>query len=92
MKSTHEQELIDLVQRIESRAVSVALDKVLSQLNREADIIENLLYSDEARSIWNHSRGKMFNRIYELRDKLHVKQRTLYEIAGTIYEIQSRYI
>lgn len=92
MKSSQEIELMDLVQRIESQAVFEALNKVLSQLDRKADIIENLLYSDEARCIFNHSRGKMFDLLYETRSKLHVKQRTIYEIASTICEIQRKYI
>lgn len=92
MKSYLKSELTDLVQRIESQAVFEALNKVLYQLDRKADIIENLLYSDEARCIFNHSRGKMFDLIFESRSKLHVKQRTIYEIASTIYEIQRKYI
>lgn len=92
MKSYHESELTDLVQRIESQTVFEALDKVLSQLDKKADIIENLLYSDEARCIFNNSRGRRFNLLYESRSKLHIKQRTIYEIAGTIYEIERKYI
>lgn len=92
MTSYLESELTDLVQRIESQAVFEALNKVLYQLDRKADIIENLLYSDEARCIFNHSRGKMFDLLYETRSKLHVKQRTIYEIASIIYEIQRKYI
>lgn len=90
MKSYHESELTDLVQKIENQAVIDALDKVVSQLNRKADIIENLLYSDEARCIYNHSSAETFNLLYEQRKKLQQKQRTIYETAGIIYDIQSR--
>lgn len=92
MKSSQDIELMDLVQRIENDAAIKALDEVLSKLDRKADLIKHLLWSDESRYITNQSRGKRFNILLELRSKLHHKQRTIYQIAGIIYDIKSRYL
>lgn len=92
MKSSQEIELMDLVQRIENDAAIKALDEVLSKLDRKADLIEHLLWSNESRYIVNQSRGKRFNDLLELRSKLHHKQRTIHEIASSIYEIERKYI
>lgn len=62
MKSYHDQELTDLVQRIESQAALEALDKVLSQLHKKADMIENLLHSEIAWYIYMQSAGENYHR------------------------------
>ena len=92
MKSYHEQELMNIVNRIEKQAAFEALDKVMFQLNRKADVIEHLLYSDESINIYHLSKGHNFDRIWDKRQVLQQKQRTIYQIADTIYDIRSQYI
>ena len=92
MKLNHEKELVDLVQRIENEASIEALDEVLSKLNRKADMIEHLLYCDESINIFHLSEGPEFERLWNKRSVLYKKQRTIYEIAGIIYDIKSRYL
>ena len=92
MKRNHEIELVDLVQRIENEASIKALDEVLLKLNRKADMIEFLLYSDESINIYRRSEGPQFERLWKQRNVLYKKQKTIYEIAGIIYDIRRRYL
>ena len=92
MKPNHEIELVNLVQRIENEASIKAIDEVLSKLNRKADMIEHLLYCDESINIYRLSEGPAFQRLWIKRSVLYKKQRTIYEIAGIIYDIRRRYL
>lgn len=92
MKPNHEIELVNLVQRIENEASIKALDEVLLKLNRKADMIEFLLYSDESINIYRLSEGPKFERLWNKRSVLYKKQKTIYEIAGIIYDIRRRYL
>lgn len=92
MKAILEQDLMNMVQRIEKQAVYDALDEVLSQLNRKADMIEHLLYSEVGWQIYQQSSGKMAQLMFEQRRLLRQKIRAIYEIAGFVYEIQRPYL
>ena len=54
-------------------------------LTDQAEIIETLLYSDEAMTIRNNSWGEKFGKMYELRMNLIKKQHMLYKMAHLMH-------
>lgn len=70
--------------RIISRSEMAMCDAISEKLWRRQDVITQVLYTEEGFNIFRNSKGARFDKLYELRKRLHIKLRVLDEVLGII--------